>query len=590
MRGSGYLLPFHRANAGFCAPGFCVAIELPAFKFADFFSPAMIDIQPNFAAVKQGLIPITPMEQLKLDKDGLDVIHDIYRYAKTGFASIEDGDFDRMKWYGVYRQKPKDSGYFMMRIKVPGGQVNAAQAKKMSELADRFGHGFSDITTRQTIQYHWLRIEDIPTIFSELQSVGMTTSGACGDDTRNVVGCPVAGIDPEEFIDGNPQLHEVANAMTDNREFSNLPRKYKISVAGCCIHCAQPDINCCSVFGQKRTVNGVEERGYGIMIGGGLSSAPKLAKRLPVFIRPEQVWPVVHAVSVIFRDHGYRLKRNNARFKFLVSDWWDAGGKENGGGEYLAQKVEELLDFKIERHVVVDIPRDQETDHLGIHKQKQGDLYWVGICFPGGRIRDGILGKIGELAGKYCAAGQDAIRLTNKQNLLIINVPEASLPALKSELDALGLDYNPTNYRKGCVSCTGIEFCNLAVAETKNRMVQLVEQLETQSGWYKGKIRIHFSGCPSSCGQHQIADIGFRGARTKVNGEMVDAYDSFIGGRLGENRRFNELFKGKIIAADVHVFIDKLLKAYDRMKTGDETFAEFTDRVPKAEILASLEL
>ena len=174
--------------------------------------------------------------------------------------------------------------------------------------------------------------------------------------------------------------------------------------------------------------------------------------------------------------------------------------------------------------------------------------------------------------------------------MLIINVPEANLPKLKAELDALGLDYNPSNFRKGCVSCTGIEFCNLAVAETKNRMVQLVEQLEAESGWYKGKIRIHFSGCPSSCGQHQIADIGFRGARTKVNGEQVDAYDAFIGGRLGHNRRFNELFKGKIIAKDVHLFIDKLLRTYERLKNEGETFADFTDRVPKAEILAGLDL
>jgi sulfite reductase beta subunit-like hemoprotein len=243
----------------------------------------MIDINPNFAAVKQGLIALTPQEKLKLEKDGLDVIHDIYRYAKTGFASIDAGDFDRMKWYGVYRQKPKDSGYFMLRTKLPGGQINAIQAKKLSELTERFAHGFCDITTRQTIQFHWLRIEDIPTVFTELASVGITTSGACGDDTRNVVGCPVAGIDPDEIIDGTPQLSEVSRGMTDNREFSNLPRKYKISISGCSIHCAQPDINCCALFGLKRTVGENEERGYGIMIGGGLSSAPKLAKRLPFF-------------------------------------------------------------------------------------------------------------------------------------------------------------------------------------------------------------------------------------------------------------------------------------------------------------------
>lgn len=540
----------------------------------------MIDINPNFAAVKQGLIPVTPQEKLKLEKDGLDVIHDIYRYAKSGFASIEEGDFDRMKWYGVYRQKPKDSGYFMLRTKLPGGQISAAQAKKLNELSERLGHGFSDITTRQTIQFHWLRIEDIPTMFTELQTVGITTSGACGDDTRNVVGCPVAGIDPDEIMDGTPQLKEVSRELTDNREFSNLPRKYKISISGCSIHCAQPDINCCALFGLRKTVNGTEERGYGIMVGGGLSAAPKLAQRLPVFVRPAQVWPVVHAVSSIFRDHGYRLKRNNARFKFLVSDW---------GAERVTQEVEALLGYSLEPHTDFPLIRDQETDHLGIHKQKQGDLYWVGICFPGGRLRNGALGRVGELAGKYCAPGQDAIRLTNKQNILIINVPEANLPALKAELDAAALDYQPSNFRKGCVSCTGIEFCNLAVSETKNRMIALVEQLEATSGWYKGKIRIHFSGCPSSCGQHQIADIGFRGARTKINGEMVDAYDAFIGGRLGHNRRFNDLLKGKIVARDVHLFVDKLLKIYDGLKVDGETFADFTDRVPKAAILAALD-
>jgi ferredoxin-nitrite reductase len=541
----------------------------------------MIDIHPNFAAVKQGLIPVNPQERLKLEKDGLDVVHDIYRYAKTGFASIEDGDFDRMKWYGVYRQKPKDSGFFMMRTKIPGGQLSAARARKLHEITERFAHGFSDITTRQTIQFHWLRIEDIPAIFAELESVGMTTSGACGDDTRNVVGCPVAGIDPNEILDGTPHLREVSRNLTDNRDFSNLPRKYKISISGCCIHCAQPDINCCALFGVRRGGDGrSSEAGYGLMVGGGLSSSPKLALRLPVFVRPEQVWPVVHAVSCIFRDHGYRLMRNRARFKFLVHDW---------GVERMTQEVEALLGYALEPHTDFAIPADQEVDHLGIHKQKEGDLFWVGICFPGGRLRNGALGHVATLAEKYCAPGHDSIRLTNKQNLLITNVPEGNLSALKDELDALGLDYNPGNFRRGCVSCTGIEFCNLAVAETKNRMMSLVHQLETTSGWYKDKIRIHFSGCPSSCGQHQIADIGFRGAKTKVNGQQVDAYDAFIGGRLGQNRRFNELLKGKIVATDVHLFIDRLLRVFESMKQEGETFADFTDRVPKAEILAKLD-
>ncbi len=541
----------------------------------------MIDINPNFSAVKQGLIPLTPQEKMKLSKDGLDVIHDIHRYAQTGFATIDTDDFDRMKWYGVYRQKPKDSGFFMMRTKVPGGQINGAQATMLSSLADRYGHGFCDITTRQTIQYHWLRIEDIPSIFAELATVGMTTSGACGDITRNVCGCAVAGIDPGELIDSSEQLLEISAKLSDTKEFSNLPRKYKISISGCPIHCTQPDINCLGFFGLSRTAGGVREVGYGVKIGGGLSSSPHLGVHVPVFIKPDQVWPVTHAVSTIYREHGYRHTRSRARLKFLAADW---------GAERLRAEIEAHIGYSLDSCEEFNFPKDQETDHIGIHKQKQGDLFWVGVCFPGGRIRDGLLGKIGALATKHCAPGLDAIRLTNKQNLLILNVPEKNLSALQKEMDDLGLDYAPTNFRQGCVSCTGIEFCNLAVAETKNRMITLVDQLEAQSGWYKGKIRIHFSGCPSSCGQHQIADIGFRGAKTKVDGVLVDAYDCFIGGRLGHNRRFNTLFKGKVIAENVHVFVDKLLRIYEAKKAGDETFAEFTDRVPKAEILAALDV
>jgi len=533
----------------------------------------MIEINPNFAAVKQGLIPLTPQEKLKQEKDGLAVIHDIYRYAQTGFASIAEEDFERFKWYGVYRQKPKDSGFFMLRTKLPGGQLTADQARVISELTDRFAHGFSDITTRQTIQMHWLRIEDIPEIFAALESVGITTSGACGDDTRNVVGCPVAGIDPEEILDSTPQLREVSRNLTNNPDFSNLPRKYKISISGCCIRCAQPDINCNGLFGLRRG----SETGYGVMVGGGLSSAPHLAQILPFFIHPHQVWPVVKAISEVFRDEGYRLKRNRARFKFLVADW---------GVERIAREVQARVDFPIDSHTDFSVPDDQETDHIGIHAQKQPGLYWVGINFPGGRIRGGKLAVVADLAAKYSAPG--SIRLTNKQNLLLVNIPGENLPALKAELDAHELIYESSNFRKGCVACTGIEFCNLAVAETKNRMIALVDQLEAGSGWYKGKIRIHFSGCPSSCGQHQIADIGFRGARTKVNGETVDAYDAFIGGRLGRNRRFNDLLKGKIIASEVHLFIDKLLRIYDGKKQPGETFADFCDRVPKEEILAGL--
>lgn len=225
---------------------------------------------------------------------------------------------------------------------------------------------------------------------------------------------------------------------------------------------------------------------------------------------------------------------------------------------------------------------------MGIHAQREPGLTWVGLTFSGGRIRTGALASVGRLAKKYCVAGRDVVRLTNKQNVLIPHIPEASLPAMRKEMDELGLVYEASNFRKGCVSCTGIEFCNLAVAETKNRMIELIRQLETTSGWYKDKVRVHFSGCPSSCGQHQIADVGFRGAKTKVGGKMVDAYDLFVGGRLGRESRFNELLKGKILASDVHLVVDGLLKLYASRKRGDEILSEFLSRTPKAELLAAL--
>ncbi|MGF1655726.1 MAG: nitrite/sulfite reductase [Verrucomicrobiales bacterium] len=539
----------------------------------------MIDIAPNFAAVKQGLIKVTPQERMKLEKDGLDVIHDIYRYAKQGFEAISDDDFDRMKWYGVYRQKPKDSGYFMLRTKVPGGQVTGPQAVLMSQLTEEYARGFCDITTRQTIQFHWLRIEDFPDIFARLAGVGIITSGACGDDTRNVCGCPVAGIDPNEIIDGTPQLIEVNRRLTNNRAFSNLPRKYKISIGGCHIHCTQPDINCVGVFGMTRQFQGRTEVGYGVKVGGGLSAAPHMAQVMPIFLRPQEVGEVVEAITAVYRDHGYRHTRNKARFKFLVADW---------GAERITKEVEEIIGRTLTEHHDFEFPADQETDHLGIHPQKQAGLNYVGVSFAGGRIRHGLLESIGRLAMKYAAPGQDAIRLTNKQNLLMLNIPDAHVEPLKKELDEAGLVYDPSNFRQGCVSCTGIEFCNLAIAETKNRMVQMVSQLEEQCSHFDEKIRIHFSGCPSSCGQHQIADIGFRGARTKIDGTQVDAFDMFVGGRLGELRSFNSLVLSKVPASDVHLIVDKTLRFYKANRNEGEMFADFCIRTSKEQWQAEL--
>ena len=540
----------------------------------------MIETKSIFSTPRNFAPGPTPQEKLKVVKDGLDVIHDIYRYAQIGFKAIPEDDFDRFKWYGVYRQRPKDSGYFMLRTKIPGGQLTSAQLAVMGGIAEDFGHGFGDITTRQTFQFHWLRIEDFPEVFERLKRVGITTSGACGDDTRNVVGCPVAGIDKNELIDATPQLHEISRHMTDNREFSDLPRKYKISVSGCCIHCAQPDINCVGIFGLQRTIDGKRETGFGIKVGGGLSSAPHLAQTLPIFLTPEDILPAVHHLSVIFRDFGYREKRNHARFKFLVADW---------GPEKVLAKLEEISGRTFQRHSEFVFPDDPETDHLGVHEQKQPGLCYIGVCFAGGRTDGKQLNKLAELAKKYAQPGLDRINTTNKQNLILLNIPEKNLSALQAELDANGFSWRPSNFRQGCVSCTGMEFCNLAIAETKNRMMLLVGQLEHECAFYQDKIRIHFSGCPSSCGQHQVADIGFRGGVTRVSGVATECFDMFIGGKLGAGARFNELVKSKVLATDIHRTVGKLLRFYTSNRQPDEPFSAFASRTSKEQIKAALE-
>ena len=530
----------------------------------------------NLAAVKAGAIKLTKQEQIKLEKDGLDVIYDLYGYAKTGFASIAEDDFERLKWYGVYRQRPMDSGFFMLRTKIPGGQLNGDQARAIASIAEDYGRGFMDVTTRQTFQMHWLRIEQFPDIFARLEKVGMTTSGACGDDTRNVVGCPVAGIDKNELFDATPYLAAISAHMTNNRDFSNLPRKYKISVGGCAIECQQPDINCLSLFGVVRKDG---TKGFGVKAGGGLSSSPHMAQTLDLFVPLDldKLVSVVHAISETFRDEGYREKRTRARFKFLVADW---------GAQKMTEEVRKRLKWKPDPAEEWIHPVDPETDHFGIHEQKQPGLHYVSVSCLGGRISSQDMSRVVELASNH---GSGHVRTTNKQNILILNVPKGNVKKLCDEMDRHGLVWNPSNFRKGCVSCTGIEFCNLAVAETKNRMMALSEQLESLAASYDGKIRIHFSGCPSSCGQHQIADIGFRGAQIRINGEKVDAFEMYVGGRTGRLRRFNQMVKGKIPSRDLHIYVKKVLDYYAARKKGGESLGDFFARTPKEEISVFLE-
>ncbi len=506
------------------------------------------------------------VEAIKKAKDGLDVWPDILRYAQTGFHTIDPDDFPRMRWFGIYQQKPNE-GHFMLRVKIPSGDMTAAQMRAVAEVARDYGQGIADITTRQNFQYHWLTIENLPAVIAKLNGAGLTTSGACGDITRNICGCPVAGVDPDEIYDTRAIVETVTAYFLNNKDFSDLPRKYKISISGCPIHCNQPEINDLGIQAVRRVVGGKSEIGFHVRVGGGLSTQPYFAQRLDVFVKPEQVLDVCRAVTEIFRDDGYRAKRNHTRLKFLVADWGAAKFRE-----VLIQR----LGWTPEPAVAWAEPVGrQQQDHLGVHPQRQDGKFWIGVSVITGRLTDAQMFAAADIAERYC---DSSLRTTNQQNYLFPNIDGAQLEAIKSELSAAGFRWDMSEFHKGAVSCTGNEFCNLAITETKARLREIVGYLESQLDWSE-PLRIHLNGCPNSCGQHHIGDIGLQGCLARLNdGTQVEAYDVCLGGRLGADAKFVRPIQRKVPADKVKYALENLLRAY-RIRRGEgETFGQFTDR------------
>ncbi|MCX7718024.1 MAG: hypothetical protein N2111_06425 [Candidatus Sumerlaeaceae bacterium] len=508
------------------------------------------------------------VEEIKRQKDGLDVLADILRYAESGFESIQPDDFTRMRWYGIYQQKPNE-GHFMLRLKLPNGDYQANQLREIGRIANEFGRGLADITTRQNFQFHWLRIEDIPIILQRLARVGVTTVGACGDVMRNIVGCPLAGLDGDEILDASPIVKQVSAFFCGNKDFSNLPRKYKISISGCRLHCAQPDINDIGLYGVERTVDGRREAGFGLKVGGGLSTKPYFGADLGVFVRPDEVFRVVYAITAIYRDSEVlRQDRSKARLKFLIHD-----PKIGVGPERFRAMLEERLGYRLQDGGPYEIPKHTELDHLGIRPQKQPGRWYVGIGVTVGRQSGDTLLRIADIAEEFSVHA--SLRNTNKQNFLITHVPEDRLGALKERLKAEGLDYEPSVFKKGLVSCTGIEFCNLAITETKEFGRRVAQALEERFPGASKQVRIHFSGCPNNCGQNAIADIGFRGGLTKVDGQQVEAYDMLVGGTTGAVRAFGEVCSRKVPKDRVIEHISNLYAAFLSWSRNGETFHDF---------------
>ncbi len=512
-------------------------------------------------------------ERLKLEKDGLDVLHDIHRYAEAGFEAIDPGDFVRFKWYGIYQQKPKTDPYFMMRVKIPGGMLTYEQSVVVAELGNKFGRGLVDVTTRQAIQYHWLQIQDMPEIFERLSTVGMSPIQACGDVVRNVISSPVAGLDAKELFDVRDLVFAVEQKFLSNREYSNLPRKFKISIAADPRDLGHPEINDLALVPARYG----EEVGFHILVGGGLSAKPHMAQNLGIFVRPEEALEVIEGVVKVYRDHGYREKRNHARIKFLVADW---------GAEKFRDKLEAVLG-KAYLRGGERVQEDWNGAYLyGVHKQKQAGLNFVGLSLPVGRISGDILLEFARVAKQY---GNGDLRTTNTQNIIIPNIPDENVAALLDEPIIQQFTAKPQTFVGHAVSCTGNEFCNLALVETKARMKGIAEYLDTAFPDFPTPIRLHVNGCPNQCGQQAIADIGLAGALVRRDGKMVHAFDVSIGGGLGRDAKFNRKIALKVPGDRVHHTIESIVRHYIDHRLESETFREYANRVADEELKSFLE-
>ncbi len=509
------------------------------------------------------------VEKIKQDKDGLDVWEDVLRYAQTGFASIAEEDFVRMRWYGIYQQRPNE-GHFMMRIKLPGGLVSVPQMREIAAITEQYARGIADVTTRQTFQWHWLTIADFPDIVARLDAVGISSSGACGDIPRNVVSCPVSGIHKDELFDARPTTKAIHDATLNKKEFSNLPRKYKLSVSTDPEQCVQPEIHDFSLVGAKDPKSG--DLGFGLRVGGGLSTQPHFGQWVDAFFVPEQAVDAVRAVTGIFRDFGYREKRTHARLKYLMADW---------GAAKFREKLVEYLGYNPVAGVDDTEPVNPYRDHVGVHPQKQAGLNWVGLSVLTGRVTGIQLTQLADIAEKF---GQGEVRLTHMQNLLMPHISDAHLPSALEALTEAGFVYEAHSVRRGAIACTGNEFCNLAITETKGRMIQIVTHLENRVKFDRN-LRINMTGCPNSCAQHSVGDIGLQGCKARLDdGSQVEAYDIHLGGALGKDRSFTKAIHRKVPAEKVPLALENLLTAFNRTNEQGEEFNTWIRRHSDVEL------
>jgi sulfite reductase (ferredoxin) len=532
--------------------------------------------------------PLNKNEQAKKDDNGLNVRARIETiYAAGGFASIDPADLrGRMRWWGLYTQRrpgidggrtatlePEelDDEYFMMRVRVDGGALRTDQLRVLGEIGVDFARDTADVTDRQNIQYHWIQIEDVPEIWRRLEAVGLSTTEACGDTPRVILGSPVAGVSKAEVLDASPAIAEIKQRFIGDPELANLPRKFKTAISW--LPDTAPEVNDVSFVGVVHPELGP---GFDLMVGGGLSTNPMLAQRLGVWVRLEDVPDVWHAVVRVFRDYGYRRLRHRARIKFLVADWG-------------AERFREVLETEYLHYRLPDGPPAPiavtPIDHVGVHEQRDG-RYYVGFAPVAGRVSGKTLLTLADAAER---AGSRRIRLTPLQKIVVLDVVPSAVETLIADLAAqAGLQGRPSPWRRSVMACTGIEFCKLAIVETKARARRLVDELEERLAQIDldGPISVHLNGCPNSCARIQVADIGLKGQIvTDPDGRQVEGFQVHLGGGVGLDAGFGRKLRGhKVTSAELGDYVVRVVTNYAAQREPGERFAQWVGRAEEGDL------
>lgn len=526
--------------------------------------------------------PLNGNEQFKKDDDGLNVRTRIETiYSKRGFDSIDPNDLrGRMRWWGLYTQRKPgidggktailepeelDDKYFMLRVRIDGGKLTTAQLRVIGEISQEYARGTADITDRQNIQLHWIRIEDVPAIWEKLEAVGLSTTEACGDCPRVIIGSPVAGIAADEIIDGTPAVDEIHDRYIGSKEFSNLPRKFKTAISGSPVQDVVHEINDIAFVGVVHPEHGP---GFDVWVGGGLSTNPRLAERLGAWVPLDEVPDVWAGVVGIFRDYGYRRLRTRARLKFLMADWGPVKFRQVLEDEYLKRP---LLDGPAPEQ-----PSNRWRDHVGVHEQQDGRFY-VGFAPRVGRVDGTTLAKIADLAAAH---GSDRLRTTVEQKMLILDVERDQVDSLVAGLEALDFQVKPSPFRRGTMACTGIEFCKLAIVETKARGASLIDELERRLPDFDEPLTINVNGCPNACARIQTADIGLKGQLVlDADGNQVEGFQVHLGGALGLEAGFGRKVRGlKVTSAELPDYVERVLGRFQKEREDGERFATWAAR------------